>query len=209
MKIYSQDLLRRLRKWTKAHGIHLIADEIMTGIGRTGKMLACDYAEIEPDFLCLSKGLTAGWIPLSVVLTHDIIYQLFYDDYEKGKSFLHSNTFCGNVLAASVAVEVLNVVIEEDLVARANHIGIIMRDNLQEIADATGQLQNIRQLGAMVAAELVCKPTERGGFDVYRKATALGALLRPLGNTIYWLPPINTEIDTLTELKNITLAALA
>ena len=105
MKIYSQDFLKRLRHWTHEHGIHLIADEIMTGIGRTGKMLACEHANIEPDFICLSKGLTSGWLPLSAMLTRSAIYDLFYDDYASGKSFLHSHTHSGNVLAASVAIE--------------------------------------------------------------------------------------------------------
>ena len=79
-----------MAKFAKENDVHLIADEIMTGIGRTGKMLACEHAKIIPDFICLSKGLTSGWMPFSAVLTTDAIYQAFYDDYEKGKSFLHS-----------------------------------------------------------------------------------------------------------------------
>ena len=127
MKIYSQDFLRRLRVWTAQHDVHLIADEIMTGIGRTGKMLACEHADIEPDFICLSKGLTSGWLPFSAVLTSDEIYQLFYADSEAGKSFLHSHTYSGNVLAASIAGEVLTIMEENDYCARARDIGNVMR----------------------------------------------------------------------------------
>ena len=87
MLIYSKDFLRRLREWTKANDVHLIADEIMTGFGRTGNRFACDYPEIEADFVCISKGLTSGWLPLSAVLTSNSTYDLFYDDYEKRKSF--------------------------------------------------------------------------------------------------------------------------
>ncbi|MBX3708297.1 MAG: adenosylmethionine--8-amino-7-oxononanoate transaminase [Gammaproteobacteria bacterium] len=209
MKLYSQDFLKRLRVWADHHNVHLIADEIMTGIGRTGKMLACDHAGIEPDFLCLSKGLTSGWLPLSAVLTKQSLFDLFYDDYETGKSFLHSHTYSGNALAASIAVEVLNIVEEEHLCLRAEEIGLLMYEYLKEIARETNKLKNIRQMGAIVAAELVGnQPNRRLGYDVYRKAVELGALLRPLGNTIYWLPPLTIDLATLHELKSMTEVAI-
>ncbi len=208
MQIYSRDFLRRLRQWTREHDIHLIADEIMTGIGRTGKMLACEHAGIEADFVCLSKGLTSGWLPLSAMLTRNDIYDLFYDDYANGKSFMHSHTHSGNVLAASVALETLNIMTEEKLCARAGEMGGVMLEAMQAIANHTGKLKNIRMLGAMVAADLICDTNKRYGYEVYRKAVELGALLRPLGNTIYWVPPLNTEWETLCELKNITQKAI-
>jgi adenosylmethionine-8-amino-7-oxononanoate aminotransferase len=208
MKIYSPDLLRRLRAWTAQHHIHLIADEIMTGIGRTGRMLACEHAGIEPDLVCLSKGLTGGVLPLSAVLMKQYFYDACYDDYAAGKSFLHSHTFSGNPLAARVAVEVLKIVKEEKLCDRATTLGEIMCEMMCDIANETGQLKNIRSLGAMVAADLICEPTARYGFKVFQAAMQRGAFLRPLGNTIYWLPPLNTTDDTLTRLKQITTAAL-
>lgn len=209
MKIYSQDFLRRLRKWTQMHDIHLIADEIMTGLGRTGKMLACQHAEIEPDFICLSKGLTSGWLPLSAVMTRQSIYDLFYDDYASGKSFLHSHTFSGNALAASVALEVLNIIDEEKICERANELGVIMHKNMRDIADQTKKLSNVRGIGAMVAADLICdEPSRRLGFEVFQQAVKFGALLRPLGNTIYWLPPLNTDLEDLSVLKDITKRAV-
>ena len=208
MKIYAQDFLKRLRAWTKQHHIHLIADEIMTGMGRTGKMLACQHADIEPDFLCLSKSLTGGWLPLSAVLTHQSIYDLFYDDYKKGKSFLHSHTYSGNALAASVAIEVLNLIEEENVVEKANQVGQTMYENMLTIADDTKKLSHVRSIGAMVAADLICYPRERVGFEIYKKAIALGAFMRPLGNTIYWLPPLSMDVDTLTKLKIITEQAI-
>lgn len=209
MLIYSQDFLRRLREWTAKHQIHLIADEIMTGLGRTGKMLASEHANIEPDFLCLSKGLTAGWLPLSAVLTRDDIYQLFYDDYSTGKSFLHSHTYSGNVLAASVANAVLTTLSEDNILEKANQLGAAMVDAMNDIADVTQKIHQIRHIGAMVAADLkVPHDRPRLGFEVYQKAIQLGALLRPIGNTIYWLPPLNTDHDTILKLKQITQAAL-
>jgi adenosylmethionine-8-amino-7-oxononanoate aminotransferase len=209
MQIYSQDFLQRLRAWTKAHDIHLIADEVMTGLGRTGTMLACEHAKIEPDFLCLAKGLTSGWLPLSAVMTSDAIYDLFYDDYQTGKSFLHSHTFSGNVLAARVALEVLKIYSEENICEQANQLGDAMLAAMQEVARNTGQLKNVRGIGAIVAADLICEdPKRRLGFEVYQKAVQLGALLRPIGNTIYWLPPLNMEMKTLKELQAITTEAI-
>jgi adenosylmethionine-8-amino-7-oxononanoate aminotransferase len=209
MRIYSQDFLRRLRMWTQANDVHLIADEIMTGMGRTGKMLACHHANIEPDFLCLSKGLTSGWLPLSVVLTREDIYELFYADYETGKSFLHSHTYSGNALAASVALEVLKIFSEDDICQRAREIGQIMYRFLVDIANTTRRLKNVRGIGAIVAADLIDDDLgSRTSFAIYQKAVELGALLRPLGNTIYWLPPLNINEGMLTQLKYITEQAI-
>ncbi|WP_408608952.1 adenosylmethionine--8-amino-7-oxononanoate transaminase [Aquicella siphonis] len=209
MKIYSRDFLARLRAFTGRHGIHLIADEIMTGLGRTGKMLACEHAGIAPDFICLSKGLTSGWLPMSAVLTREGIYDLFYDDFQAGKSFLHSHTFSGNALAASVALEVLDVMAEEGICARAEEMGAVLRVNMQEVAEQTGCLRNVRGLGAIAAADLICaNPDRRYGFEVYQHALKLGVLLRPLGNTIYWLPPLNIDAETLTSLKEKTIEAI-
>ncbi|HEX4044883.1 MAG TPA: adenosylmethionine--8-amino-7-oxononanoate transaminase [Gammaproteobacteria bacterium] len=209
MQIYSQDFLKRLRSWTQQNGIHLIADEIMTGIGRTGKMLACQHAGIEPDFLCLSKGLTGGWLPLSAVLTTDTIYQYFYADYQPHTSFLHSHTHSGNALAASVALEVLHIMAEEKWHEQASRLEEVMFAMMTDIAEQTGKLTRVRGIGAIVAADLVDTTAARPGFEVYRRAAALGALLRPLGNTIYWLPPLNIEMATLEELMDITMGSLS
>lgn len=209
MLLYSQDFLRRLRQWATAHGVHLIADEIMTCMGRTGYALACEHAGIEPDFLCLGKGLTSGWLPLSTVLTSDAIYDLFYADYSTGKSFLHSHTFTGNALAVAVALECLTVMEEENIYARVRQNETVMHQFMQEVAEKTGQLQNIRHIGAVVAADLRVKDQrQRVGYAVYQNAIKLGAFLRPLGNTLYWLPPLNVSIETLEELRDITIAAI-
>jgi adenosylmethionine-8-amino-7-oxononanoate aminotransferase len=208
MKIYSKDFLERLASWAHQNDIHIIADEIMTGIGRTGKMLACEHTNIKPDFICLSKGLTSGWLPLSAVITTDNIYQNFYDDYETGKAFLHSHTYSGNALAASVAVATLDVIRQESLCERAIKLQTIMMNHLQEIANQTGMLKNLRGIGAIVAADLIVDDNRRQGYSIFREAVKLGALLRPLGNTLYWFPPLLTEENTLNELKCITLKAI-
>lgn len=209
MKIYSQDFLAKLSGYAKANDIHLIADEIMTGLGRTGKMLACEHAAITPDFICLSKGLTSGWMPFSAVLTTQAIYQAFYDDYEKGKSFLHSHTYSGNALGACLALATLEIIQDEHLCDKACELQTIMRQHMQAVANATGLLENIRGIGAVVAADLSAHPhIPRLGYALYQEAIKLGALLRPLGNTIYWTPPLNIQEETLEALKNITLQGI-
>lgn len=210
MQLYSQDFLRHLRIFTREHNIHLIADEIMTGLGRTGKMLACEHAEIEPDFLCLSKGLTSGWLPLSTMLTTQPIYDLFYDDYSSGKSFLHSHTYSGNALAASIALEVLQVMEEEAICIKAKHLGESLYTAMQDIAHQTDKLEKVRGIGAIVAADLKGHASDRRiGFEFYQKAASFGALMRPLGNTIYWAPPLIMDEDSVDHLKTITLKTLA
>lgn len=204
MKIYSADLLQRLRKWTKENDIYFIADEILTGLGRTGKMLACQHANIEPDLLCLAKGLTAGWLPCSVTMTSDDVYNLFYDNYENGNNFLHSHTHSGNALALAVACEVLDILKEESYCQKAKKLESKMRSAFEEIAESTKKLKNIRAIGGVVAADLICPENSRTGYEIYKVAVKKGALLRPLGNTIYWFPPLNMDDKTLNDLKHIT-----
>ena len=207
MKIYSPDFLKRLAGWAKKNQIHLIADEIMTGFGRTGKTFAFDYANIQPDFVCIAKGLTAGWLPMSVTLTTHDMYCAFYQDYETGHNFLHSHTHSGNALAARVALTVLDILEQENINQNARALGDYMLSNMQKIASDT--LINIRQVGALVAADLNIPNTQqRDGYHIYQTAIKLGALLRPLGNTIYWAPPLNTSFATIDELTTITQKAI-
>ncbi|WP_151193698.1 adenosylmethionine--8-amino-7-oxononanoate transaminase [Cysteiniphilum sp. JM-1] len=208
MLIYSKDYLERLAKWCKENDVYLIADEIMTGIGRTGKMLACEHADITPDFICLSKGITSGMLPLSICLTHNNIYALFYDDYATQKAFMHSHTHSGNTLASRVALETLTIFERERILDYVNKtLAPTMHNIMLEIAQSTQKLHNVRSLGGVVAADL--KTTEpRAGYKLYQRAIEKGALMRPLGNTIYWLPPLNTDIKTINKLGEILLELL-
>lgn len=208
MRIYSQDFLRRLRKWCAKHDVHLIADEVMTGFGRTGLPLACSHAEIEPDFLCLGKGLTAGWLPMSAVITSTDIYQLFYDDYETGKAFMHSHTHTGNALAAAIANACLDIYEEESVYQLVQSKEQMMYELMNEIAKKTHKLHNIRYIGGIIAADIIGPSNKRLGYQLYQKAVRLGALLRPLGNTIYWLPPLNITQKELIRLFEITKSAV-
>ena len=210
MQVYSADLLRRLSAWCDTHDVHLIADEIMTGIGRTGYPLACDHAGIEPDFVCLAKSLTAGLLPMSVCLTSTPLYDYFYDDYATGKAFMHSHTHSGNTLAAAVALATLEIMETENYYQQVCQMESYLAELMQDVAQRTQALTNIRVCGAMVAADLIPNPTlpKRLGYAVYQAALPLGALLRPLGNTLYWIPPFNISRDTLDKLHDITIQAI-
>lgn len=204
MQIYSPDLLRRLSQWCQHHHVHLIADEIMTGLGRTGKNLACEHAQIQPDFVTLSKGLTAGWLPCSAVLIHEKIHHLFAEHRE---SFLHSHTFGGNPLAASIALETLIMLDEYHINDVVTTLESSLLHRMHTIAEKTGRLNNVRGLGGLVAAD-VLDATPQQIFQLCQRATKMGALLRPLGHVVYWLPPFLIEEPVLDELQEITMAAL-
>lgn len=208
MLCYSADLLKKLAVWAKENDIYLIADEIMTGIGRTGKWFACEHAGVSPDLICVSKGLTSGSVPLSAVLIDHEIFDLFYGDYDANKSFLHSNTFSGNALAVAAALATIKTIKEEQLIANAEKLGSIMFESLTQVADITGKLENVRGIGAVVAADLVSSPNGRIGNLVYQSALDCGALIRPIGNTLYWLPPLNTDAEIIGKLAEITLNSI-
>lgn len=208
MKLYSPDFLTRLSQWAKSKNILLIADEIMTGCGRTGKWLASHHADIIPDMICLSKGLTSGSIPFSCVMINHSIFEVFYDDYEKGKSFLHSHTYSGNPLGASAALATLKVIEEEKILEQAQQLEKTMANFFHDIAVVSGKLTNIRHIGGIIAADLQATANSRVGYQVYAEALERGAFLRPLGNTLYWLPPLNIDEATISNLAEITLNSI-
>ena len=205
MKIYPPVYLRKLRKLCTDYQVHLIADEIAVGFGRTGKMFACEYAEITPDLMCLSKGLTAGYLPLSLVLNTEEIYQNFYGEYQEQRAFLHSHSYTGNPLACAVAVESLNIFKEEDILNKNLVKAKYLRELVQAKADTHPYVGEYRQLGMVGALELVADKSSKTGFDwrkrvgyqIYQLALARGVLLRPLGNVIYFMPPYVVEEEDL------------
>ncbi|ATP39703.1 adenosylmethionine--8-amino-7-oxononanoate transaminase [Solibacillus sp. R5-41] len=197
MKMYPPIYLERLRALCTKYDVHLIADEIAVGFGRTGTMFACEQANISPDFMCLSKGLTGGYLPLSVVLTTDAIYDAFYDDYNKMKAFLHSHSYTGNTLACRVALEVLTIFEEENYIEIVQRKGEYMRKLAIEAFSDLPYVGEYRQIGLVGAIELVSNrdskeplPSEdRVGYQIYKKALTKGLLIRPLGNILYFMPP--------------------
>ncbi|KTC97420.1 adenosylmethionine-8-amino-7-oxononanoate aminotransferase [Legionella geestiana] len=208
MRCYSADFLRRLSMFAREHGILLIADEIMTGIGRTGTWLACEHAGIRADMVCLSKGLTAGALPLSCTLVNTGIYQEFYADAASGKAFLHSHTHSANALAVAAALATLETFESEGILARAASLGHTLREHFLTVANDSDALENVRSLGAMVAADIKAPAHARAGFTLAHEAQRRGALLRPIGNTLYWLPPLTMDSSTVEKLAEITLHSL-
>ncbi len=210
MRMYDPVYLQLLREACDRHGVHLIADEIAVGFGRTGTMFACEQAGIRPDYLCLSKGLTGGYLPLSVVLTTDDIYAAFYDEYVKLNAFLHSHSYTGNPLACAAANATLAIFRDEPWLERnratARHL-LASVDHLR----AHPHVAEIRQRGMILAIELVKDRAtrapwpfeERRGLRIYRHALERGALIRPLGTTIYFMPPYGgafAEGETLARI---------
>jgi adenosylmethionine-8-amino-7-oxononanoate aminotransferase len=222
MRLFSPDLLRRLRAWADAHGVYLIADEIAAGMGRLGAVLASHLVDgagppstaALPDFAVLSKGLTAGTLPLSAVVTTDAIYALFDADYGEGRAFLHSNTFTGNALAVAVANAVLDVFAADDILGRVSKLGPHLRAALESLAGQRPYLRRVRACG-LVAAVDVCAadgtpldPSRRTGYAIYREAVGRGALLRPLGDTMYLCPPLTSTSDELDQMTSILADSL-
>lgn len=197
MKIYPSLYLKKLREACDKYDIHLIADEIAVGFGRTGKMFASEHARITPDFMCLSKGLTGGYMPMAVVLTTNKVYDCFYDDYNKHKAFMHSHTYSGNALGCSIAVEVLNIFEDENILQMINEKGELLNKKLRNALENHKNVGEIRSQGMINAIELVANKNTKKGFDsdlrigyqIYKKALDRGLLLRPLGNILYFNPP--------------------
>jgi adenosylmethionine-8-amino-7-oxononanoate aminotransferase len=198
--------LEGVRALCDKYKILWIADEVMAGFGRTGEWFASQHANVKPDLMCLSKGLTAGSIPMSCVLVDHEIYQLFYG--EINSAFLHSHTFSGNALGVSAALATLEVMAEENICQQAQQLGEVMQKAFFEVADLTGQLSNIRGIGGLIAADLSPSSQPRLAFHLRQEALKRGALLRPFGNTLYWLPPLNTSKEMIEQLAEITLHSI-
>ena len=210
MRMYHPIYLTRLRQLCDQYNVHLIADEIAVGFGRTGTMFACEQAGITADFLCLSKGLTAGYLPLCAVLTTDTIYNAFYDDYASLRGFLHSHSYTGNPLACAAALATLDIFRDDHVIANNQRLIHKMQSATAHFRDHP-QVADVRQTGMILAMEMVKdKHTrepypwqERRGLKVYQHGLANGALLRPLGSVVYFMPPYvitEEQIDFLAQV---------
>jgi adenosylmethionine---8-amino-7-oxononanoate aminotransferase len=203
MAMHDAEYLRRARGICDRFAVHLIADEIAVGFGRTGTLFACEQAEIAPDFLCLSKGITGGYLPLSVVMTTDRVYSAFYDD-ELARGFLHSHSYTGNPLACRAALAVLDI-LEQDKVLEKNRGTAAYLNRRVEVLRSHARVEHFRNTG-MIWAFDVCDAGPGFGRKFSESAIKAGILLRPLGNTVYWMPPyvisepeIDWLVDTLAE----------
>ena len=205
MAMYHPVYLSRARDICNQYNIHLIADEIAVGFGRTGTLFACEQANIKPDFMCLSKGITAGYLPLSVTLTTDEIYQAFYDD-SVARAFLHSHSYTGNALACSAALATLDI-FEQDKVLASNRQTAQYFN--QQLATWQGMpIAHLRNQGMIWAFDV---NTKNPAFqrDFYREAISRRLLLRPIANTVYFMPPYVIKSDEIDFMLQTTKEVLA
>lgn len=210
MRMYDPIYLRLLREACDRHEVHLIADEIAVGFGRTGTMFACEQAGITPDFLCLGKGLTGGYLPLSVTLTNNKIYEAFYGDYQALSAFLHSHSYTGNPLACRAALATLDVFDTDHVLEHNKLLSATMKKATRHFADHP-HIAEVRQRGMILAIEMVKNKSrrtpfawqERRGLTVYRHALTEGVLLRPLGDVIYFMPPYVITPDDIQRLAEV------
>lgn len=216
MKMYPPVYLKKLKALCKQYDIHFIADEIAVGFGRTGKMFACEHANVSPDIMCLSKGITAGYMPLSLVLVTDEIYDAFYSDYTELKAFMHSHSYTGNTMACAVACEVLNIFEQENILEDNLQKSKLLNDMIKAAADDHPYIGEFRQLGMVGALELVeDKKSKKGfewqkrvGYNIYKIALEKGVLLRPLGNVIYFMPPYIVEEKDIALMVNAAFESI-
>lgn len=205
MAMYHPIYLQRARQLCSAFGVHLIADEIAVGMGRTGTMFACEQADITPDFMCLSKGITGGYLPLSVVMTRDEIFQSFYAD-ETARGFLHSHSYTGNPLACRAALATLDIFAQDDVLA-ANLEKTAYLNEIARPLRGHRSVRNWRNTGMIWAFE-VDSPHRDFAQRCFASALEQGLLLRPIGNTVYFMPPYVINSEEMGLLVNRTLAII-
>ena len=208
MAMYDASYITALRRLSDDYGVHLIADEIAVGFGRTGTLFACEQAAITPDFMCLSKGITGGYLPLSVTLLTNEIYDAFYCDYAEGKSFLDSHSYTGNTLACAAANAVLDIFENEKVIEENQKTIALMGELLGELEGLKG-VKEIRQRGMIAAVELHPFPAgKRLNLEIYTYALKHGVLLRPLGNVVYFMPPYTVTPEQLRTIFRVAREAI-
>ncbi len=207
MVMYDPEYLRLARELCNRYEVHLVADEIAVGCGRTGTFFACEQAGIWPDFLCLSKGISGGYLPLSLVLSTDAVFAAFYDD-SATRGFLHSHSYTGNPLACRAALATLDIFEQDDVLAANRLLARQLGDAIRARFDRHAQVRHLRQRGMIVAFDV---DTERADFSRRFFAAGLehGVLLRPIGNTVYFMPPYVIDTDGIRHLVDGAAAALA
>ncbi|MBI2336758.1 MAG: adenosylmethionine--8-amino-7-oxononanoate transaminase [Deltaproteobacteria bacterium] len=200
MRLMPNNFLSFLRKLCDRYGVFLICDEVATGFGRTGKMFAIEHEGVKPDFLCLAKGITGGYLPLAATLTTESVFQAFCGDYRDFKTFFHGHSYTGNPLACAAALANLQIFEEEQVLTH-------LQPKIKFLTEALIKFQKhphvkeVRQLGFMVGIELDSYPIEQKmGHQVVLAARKRGIIIRPLGNTLVLMPPLAIDLPTLQML---------
>jgi adenosylmethionine---8-amino-7-oxononanoate aminotransferase len=200
--------LRQVRRLCDAHGVFLICDEVATGFGRTGTMFACEQEQVAPDFLCLGKGLTGGYLPLAATMTTEAVYDGFLGDADEGRTFFHGHTFTGNPLACAAALASLRAFESESTLLRLQPKIRLLGELLEDIA-AMPEVAEVRGRGFMVGIDLgEHDPAVRMGHRVVLEARERGAIVRPLGDVVVLMPPLSISKADLARLVEIVGASI-
>lgn len=203
MNMYSSKFVKEATKLCNQYGVYVIFDEIAVGFGRTGSMFAFEQCSVSPDFLCLSKGISGGYLPLSVVLLKNEIYNIFYAPFYENRSFLHSHSYTGNALACACANATLDIFERDNVIEKNQIISNFVWEKAQELLEFSF-IKNLRQRGMVFAFDIVGFSNERKGLEVFNKGLKRELLLRPLGNTIYFMPPyVITKDEVLFVFDNL------
>ncbi len=204
MIVYPKEYLKKARELTQKYNVHLILDEVATGFGRTGRMFACEYANIEPEFMCVSKGITSGTLPLAATLTTEKIYKAFYADYTQKKTFYHGHTYTANPLSCQAALATLRIFQEENTLERVEKLIPLLHSKIEELRTLKF-VGDVRYLGMIAGIEIVKKKStkepfslkKRVGYKIYKSGLKNGLILRPLGDVIYLYLPLNIKESEL------------
>jgi adenosylmethionine-8-amino-7-oxononanoate aminotransferase len=217
MKLLPPGYLRGARELCDRQDIFLICDEVATGFGRTGRMFACDHEGVVPDFLCLAKGLSGGYLPLAATLTTERVFEGFLGEYDDFRTFFHGHTYTANPLACAAAIATLEVFEDERTLERLQPKIELLAQLLSELIEPLEHVADIRRCGFMCGIELAAdprraleyEPDRRMGHQVALGARARGAIVRPLGDVVVLMPPLSIEPDELEELVEITADSIA
>jgi adenosylmethionine-8-amino-7-oxononanoate aminotransferase len=216
MIVQPAGFLREVRRLATQYDVLLIADEVATGFGRTGKMFACEHEGVEPDLMCVAKGITGGYLPLAATFATQQIFDAFLGEPWEGRTFFHGHTYTGNPLACAAALASLDLFERNDLVAAVANKAELLRQMLDGLKDFP-HVGDIRQRGLMAGVELVSNRETRGGFDARKRVGAAvcarlrrhGVILRPLGDVIVLMPPPAMGLDDLEIIVTALQAELA
>jgi adenosylmethionine---8-amino-7-oxononanoate aminotransferase len=206
--VHPPGYLRAVRDLCNRYGTLLIADEVATGFGRTGRMFACEHEEVAPDFLCLAKGLTGGYLPLAATLTTERVYEGFLGRFEQFRAFFHGHTYTGNPLACAAALATLDVFEEERTLEHVAELDALLGELLGPVAELP-EVAEVRRRGLMAGIELAGFPFElRMGHRVTLEARRRGAVVRPLGDVVILMPPLAIEASELRRLVDVVHASI-
>jgi adenosylmethionine-8-amino-7-oxononanoate transaminase len=216
MIVYPVEYLKRLAELVSHHRVHLILDEVATGFGRTGRMFALEHAGISPDFLCLSKGLTAGYMPMAATITTDDVYNAFYADYKEGKTFFHGHTFTGNPLASAAALASLEIFEQGNVLDGLQDKISALQSGINRFGELP-RVGDVRGIGMVAALELVMDrktrtafPSEkRVGWMIYKEGLKKGLILRPLGDIVYLFLPLSVTIDQIEDILDRSFGVIS